>query len=112
MRKLILLLMLLALPLFAQAAELTLTPPEAGFAYDFTLTDEWVRLHYKGPAEKAVKTLYAPGGHFTGEIETLCGEGGKYTVTIENLELKNVLRESVQPPPKAGYTAPEGKSNA
>ena len=82
MRKLILLMLLLMLPLFAQAEGLTISPTEAGFAYDFTLEDEWVRLHYKGPNEKGIKTLYAPGGHFTGEIETRCGEGGKYTVTI------------------------------
>ena len=112
MRKLMLLLLLLALPLFAQAEGLTISPTEEGFAYDFTLTDEWVRLHYKGPNEKGIKTLYAPGGHFAGEIETRCGEGGKYTVTIENLELKKVLTKSVQLPKKAGYTAPKGKSNA
>ena len=112
MRKLILLMLLLMLPIFAQAEGLTLSSTEAGFAYDFTLTDEWVRLHYKGPNEKGIKTLYAPGGHFAGEIETRCGEGGKYTVTIENLELKKVLTKSVQLPKKAGYTAPKGKSNA
>ena len=112
MRKLMLLLLLLALPLFAQAEGLTISPTEEGFAYDFTLTDEWVRLHYKGPNEKGIKTLYAPGGHFMGEIETRCGEGGKYTVTVENLELKKVLTKSVQLPKKSGYTAPKGKSNA
>ena len=82
MRKLMLLLLLLALPLFAQAEGLTISPTEEGFAYDFTLTDEWVRLHYKGPNEKGIKSLYTPGGHFMGEIETRCGEGGKYTVTL------------------------------
>ena len=50
MRKLLILLSLLILPLFAQAAELTLTPTDTGFAYDFTLKDERVCLHYKGPA--------------------------------------------------------------
>lgn len=112
MRKLMLLLLLLALPLFAQAEGLTISPTEEGFAYDFTLTDEWVRLHYKGPNEKGIKTLYAPGGHFMGEIETRCGEGGKYTVTVENLELKKVLKKTVSLPKKADYTAPKGKSNA
>ena len=112
MRKVILLMLLLMLPLFAQAEGLTISPTEEGFAYDFTLTDEWVRLHYKGPNEKGIKTLYAPGGHFMGEIETRCGEGGKYTVTVENLELKQVLKKTVSLPKKAGYTAPKGKSNA
>lgn len=111
MRKLILLMLLLMLPLFAQAEGLTISPTEEGFTYDFTLPEEWVRLHYKGPNEKGIKTLYAPGGHFMGEIETRCGEGGKYTVTVENLELKKVLTKSVQLPKKAGYTAPKGKSN-
>ena len=112
MRKLILLMLLLMLPLFAQAEGLTISPTETGFAYDFTLEDEWVRLHYKGPNEKGIKTLYAPGGHFTGEIETRCGEGGKYTITIEDLELKKVLKETVSLPKKADYTPPKGKSNA
>ncbi len=112
MRKLLILLMLLMLPLFAQAEGLNISPTEAGFTYDFTLEDEWVRLHYKGPNEKGIKTLYAPGGHFMGEIETRCGEGGKYTVTIEDLELKKVLKETVSLPKKADYTAPKGKSNA
>ena len=111
MRKLILLMLLLVLPLFAQAEGLTLTPTDEGFSYDFILADEWVRLHYKGPSEKGIKTLYAPGGHFTGEIPTRCGEGGKYTVTIESLELKDLLKASVQLPAKAGYIVPEGKSN-
>ena len=112
MRKLFLMMLsLLLLPLFAQAAELTLTPIDGGFTYDFTLPEEWVRLHYKGPAEKGVKTLYAPGGHFTGGIDLRGEAGGKYTVTVENLELKKVLTKSVQLPKKAGYTAPKGKSN-
>ena len=112
MRKVLLLLALLLLPFLARAEGLTLTPTETGFAYDFTLEDEWVRLHYKGPSEKGIKTLYAPGGHFTGEMETRCGEGGKYTVTIETLALKNVLKDTVKLPAKAGYTPPTGKSNA
>ena len=78
MRKLFLMMLfLLLLPLFAQAAGLTLTPTDEGFAYDFTLEDEWVRLHYKGPTEKGVKTLYAPGGHFTGGIDLRSEAGGQ-----------------------------------
>lgn len=112
MRKLILLMLLLMLPLFARAEGLIITSTETGFAYDFTLEDEWVRLHYKGPNEKGIKTLYVPGGHFTGEIETRCGEGGKYTVTVEDLELKTLLKKTIQLPKKSGYTAPSGKSSA
>ena len=112
MRKLFLMMLfLLLLPLFAQAAGLTLTPTDEGFAYDFTLEDEWVRLHYKGPTEKGVKTLYAPGGHFTGGIDLRSEAGGQYTITVENLELKFLLKETIQIPASAAYTAPRGKSN-
>ena len=111
MRKMLLLMTLLLLPLLVQAEGLTLAPTETGFTYDFTLEDEWVRLHYKGSNEKGIKTLYAPGGHFSGEVATRCGEGGKYTVTIEDLELKKVFKETVALPAKADYTDPEGKSN-
>ena len=112
MRKLFLMMLsLLLLPIIAQAAELTLTPIDGGFTYDFTLPEEWVRLHYKGPAEKGVKTLYAPGGHFTGGIDLRGEAGGQYTVTVESLELKSLLKETVQIPASAAYTAPKGKSN-
>lgn len=114
MRKLIFLLTLLCclLPLAALAdAELTVTPQETGFTYDFTLEDEWVRLHYKGPNEKGVKTLYAPGGHFTGTIDLRSEAGGKYTVTVESLELKKLAKETVQIPAAADYVAPSGKAN-
>lgn len=111
MRKLFLLLPLLLLPLFAQATELTLTPTDEGFAYDFTLPEEWVRLHYKGPTEKGVKTLYAPGGHFTGGIDLRSEAGGKYTVTVESLALKTLLQATVQRPARAAYMAPSGTSN-
>ncbi len=112
MRKLLMMLLLCLLPLAAMAeVELNVTPHEAGFTYDFTLQDEWVRLHYKGPNEKGVKTLYAPGGHFTGTIGLRDEAGGKYTVTVESLELMNLARETVQIPAAADYTAPSGKSN-
>lgn len=112
MRKLLFLLLCCLLPLAALAdTELTLTPTETAFAYDFTLQDEWVRLHYKGPDEKGVKTLYAPGGHFTGTIALRSQAGGKYTVTVESLELKNLARETVQISAAADYVAPSGKSN-
>lgn len=114
MRKLIFLLLFLCclLPLAALAeAELTITPAETGFSYDFTLADEWVRLHYKGPSERGVKTLYSPGGHFTGSIDLRSEAGGKYTVTVESLELKKLAKETVQIPAAADYVAPSGKSN-
>lgn len=112
MRKLLLLLMLCLLPLIALAdTEMTITPTDTGFAYDFTLTDEWVRLHYKGPSEKGVKTLYAPGGHFTGTIDLRCEDGGKYTVSVEDLALKTLVKQTVQIPAAADYVAPSGKSN-
>lgn len=109
---LFLLLLCCLLPLAALAdAELTLTPQETGFTYDFTLEDGWVRLHYKGPSEKGIKTLYAPDGHFTGTIDLRSEAGGKYTVTVESLELKNLAKETVQIPAAADYVAPSGKSN-
>ncbi len=113
MKKLVLLFLLLCCLLPAAAlAEVTITPHEMSFDYDFTLEDEWVRLHWKGPNEKAVTTLYAPDGHFSGSIDLRCAEGGgKYTVTVEDLSLKTIAKQTVQIPARAGYTAPSGKAN-
>ena len=115
MRKLIILLALLCclLPLVTLAgAEGTITPVESGFEYDFTFEEQWIRLHYKGPSEKGVKTLYAPDGHFSGTIPLRSEAGGKYTVTVENPDLKSLYKQTVQIPASAGYAAPTGKTNA
>lgn len=114
MRKLCLLLMLLCclLPLSATAeVKVSITPHEMGFDYDFTATDEWVRLQWKGPYERGIKTLYAPGGHFTGTIALRCAQaGGKYTVTVESLRTVAIGKQTVTIPALTGYTAPTGKA--
>lgn len=115
MRKLFLLLLLMccALPAALADADVTITPHKMGFDYDFTLEDQWVRLHWKGTDDKGVITLYAPDGHFSGTIEPRCVEaGGKYTVTVEDLSLKALSRQTVEIPAAADYIPPSGNASA
>ena len=115
MRKLLCLLPALCLMRPAAAiaeAQMTIIPREAGFDYDFTLTEAWVRLHWKGPNEKGIKTLYAPDGHFSGSIGLRCGEGGKYTVTVEDISLRQLFKQTVQIPAATSYAAPTGKAGS
>ncbi|MDD6050272.1 MAG: N-acetylmuramoyl-L-alanine amidase [Clostridiales bacterium] len=112
-----LLALILALCLLLPAAALSevqgsVIPREAGFDYDFTLTQPWVRLQWKGPNEKGVKTLYAPDGHFTGSVDLRRGEGGKYTITVEDINLRQLFKQTVQLPAASSYVAPTGKANA
>ncbi len=114
MRKLtVLLLLLLCLPLTALAVEMSLTPYEMGFDYDITGADPWIRLCWKAENDRGMKTLYSPDGNFSGSVALPYGAaGGKYTVTIENLNAAAVLKKSVRIPQAADYVAPTGKSNA
>lgn len=115
MRKLFLLLLLMCclLPAALADADVTIIAHQTGFDYDFTLEEQWVRLQWKGPDNKGIITLYAPDGHFSGTIEPRCANaGGKYTVTVENLSLKALSKQTVQIPASADYTAPSGKASA
>ncbi len=114
MRKLLCLLMILALlPVTASAAvKLSLTPGERCVAYEFTAPDEWVRLTWKSKNVSGDVTLYGPGGEFSGTLELpFSGEGGKYTVTVQNLRLQKLAEQSVALPRAADYTVPAGRAN-
>ncbi len=114
MRKLLCLLMILALlPLTASAAvKMSLTPGERCVEYAFTAPDEWVRLTWKSRNVSGGVTLYGPGGEFAGALALpFSGEGGKYTITVQNLKLQKLAEQSVTLPQAADYTVPAGKSN-
>lgn len=115
MRKLLpLLLLLLLLPIAALAdAEMTLTPYEKGFDYDITTDDQWIVLIWDSENEDGRITLYAEDGHFTGSVALPWGdEGGKYTVTAQDLKQYKIAKKAITIPRSADYVAPSGKANA
>ncbi len=115
MRKLICLLMVLCcLPVFAQAsALLNVTPREAGFDYEITGSEQWVRLVWKCGVSRGMKTLYSADGHHEGSIDLPYNQaGGKYTVTVENMKAAQVAKQSVTIPKAADYEVALGYSNA
>ena len=117
MRKLIpLLLLLLCLPLAALAAdaEITLEAEELGFSYTLQAEgNEFVVLIWEGKNESGRQTLYSTDGAFEGRVSLPhSGEGGKVTVTVQNLKQNRIARGSVTLPKAAGYEAPQGKANA
>ncbi len=113
MRKMLcLLLAAMLLPLLAQAEGLTLTPREKGFDYAFTAKEEWVRLSWTSDSGRGAATLHAPGGVFSGSIELPYeGRGGKYVVTVQDLDLDQLYRAVTTLPQAADYAVPSGKSH-
>lgn len=116
MRKVLclLLLLLLCLPALALAdATLSVTPHEMGFAYDITSDEDWLVLIWTSKVESGRKTLYSPGGHFTGEIDlAYSAAGGKITVSVQNLKQAEQAKKQVTIPTAADYAAPTGRANA
>lgn len=115
MRKLLLLLFLLCVPVLACAeVELNLTPTEYGFDYDLTTEDDqWVLLIWESENEDGRKTLYSEDMHFTGHVDMpYAGKGGKVTVTVQNMKQYRITRDTLTLPQAADYVAPEGKANA
>ena len=115
MRKLLpLLLLLLLLPLTALAkTEMTLVSEEKGFTYDITGDDQWIVLTWDSKSDDGRITLYAKDGHHTGKVELPFGAaGGKYTVTVLDLQQYKAATKTITIPQSADYVSPSGKSAA
>ncbi len=113
MRKTLFLLLLLLLPLVALAdTEMTLTPGETSFAYDVQSDESWIHLTWQSDTDDGKATLYAPDGHFTGRFSLpYLPQGGKVTVTVQNLKLNRLARQTITLPQAADYVKPQGKTS-
>ena len=115
MRKLLpLLLLLLLMPLTALAkTEMTLVPEEKGFTYDITGDDQWIVLTWDSKSDDGRITLYSEDGHHAGKVELPFGAaGGKYTVTVLDLQQYKAATKTITIPQSADYVSPSGKSAA
>ena len=117
-RLILLLCLLLALPLCAQAASklenFMVKGGEMSFTYAFDYPDEYVMLRYSTSRENGEVALHSSDGHFEGEVQLVCTyDAEKVTVKVENLAQYNqgkasAMLTAAEAPAAPRTTYPEG----
>ncbi len=113
MRKRFLLILLCLLPMLALAeAELDLAPEEMAFTYTLNAGTDWVFLTWESETDEGNLTLYSPDGTYEGRVELpYLPQGGKVTVTVQNMAQTRLVRKTVTLPKVADYQSPKGTSH-
>ena len=114
----LLLITLLLLPLLLSCAyaapKIDLTPGECVLSYAADLPDQdFLLLTFSGPQESGKMVIYAPDGHFEGEILLNHSQaGGKVKINITSLDgNKQFVSGSATLPAASGYRKPSGKAS-
>lgn len=115
MKKWLLLLWILLLPITAMAADqLTLAAQPGEVQYQFSLKDKsFALLQYRTDTESGQTVIYAPDGQFSGTLPiSYTPEGGRVTLKVLDTKQNQLMTGGVQLPADAGYKAPTGKGYA